>query len=138
MAATVCRWTPPWRLNSASRKQWVCSYLIPLAYEDWSSLLQEVYCFVRSNDDLFLCPLLNSRVGNIREQPVEALFHSPAASQIRKQIGRYPECRHCTEPGLERYSLPYEGFAYLGLLPKMGQRAFLGQHVRMGLDQYFD
>ncbi|MEE4379032.1 MAG: radical SAM protein [Candidatus Competibacteraceae bacterium] len=96
------------------------------------------YCFVRSNGDLFLCPLLNSRVGNIQEQPAEVLFHSQAASQVRKQIGRYPECRSCTEPGLERYSLPYEGFSYLSLLPKMGKRAFVEQHYRMGLDKYFD
>lgn len=96
------------------------------------------YCFVRSNGDLFLCPLQNSRVGNIREQPAEVLFHSQAASQVRKKIGRYPECRSCTEPGLERYSLPYEGFSYLNLLPKMGKRAFVEQHYRMGLDKYFD
>ncbi|MEZ5583272.1 MAG: radical SAM protein [Candidatus Competibacteraceae bacterium] len=96
------------------------------------------YCFVRSNGDLFLCPLLNSRVGNIREQSAEVLFNSQAASQVRRQIGRRPECRSCTEPGLERYSLPYEGLAYLGLLPKMGKQAFLEQHYRMGLDKYFD
>jgi MoaA/NifB/PqqE/SkfB family radical SAM enzyme len=96
------------------------------------------YFFIRSNGDLFLCPLLNSRVGNIREHPAEVLFHSRQAAQMRKRIGRYPECRNCTEPGLERYSLPYEGFAYLGLLPRMGKRAFLEQHYRMGLDKYFD
>jgi MoaA/NifB/PqqE/SkfB family radical SAM enzyme len=96
------------------------------------------YFFVRSNGDLYLCPLLNSKVGNIQEQPVEVLFHSPQASQLRKRIGRYPECRSCTEPGLERYSLPYEGFKYLGLLPKMGKNDFLQQHYRMGLNKYFD
>jgi MoaA/NifB/PqqE/SkfB family radical SAM enzyme len=96
------------------------------------------YCFVRSNGDLFLCPLLNTRVGNIQEQPVEALFHSRGASRIRRRIGRCPECRSCTEPGLERYSLPYEGFTYLGLLPTMGKQAFLQQHYHLGLNQYFD
>lgn len=96
------------------------------------------YCFVRSNGDLFLCPLVNSRVGNIRERPAEVLFHSAKACQLRKQIGCYPECHGCTEPGLERYSLPYEGFTYLGLLPTMGKDAFLQQHYRMGLDTYFD
>jgi MoaA/NifB/PqqE/SkfB family radical SAM enzyme len=96
------------------------------------------YCFVRSNGDLFLCPLLNTRVGNVQEQPVEALFHSRGASRIRRRIGRCPECRSCTEPGLERYSLPYEGFTYLGLLPTMGKQAFLQQHYHLGLNQYFD
>lgn len=96
------------------------------------------YFFVRSNGDLFLCPLLNTRVGNIKAASVEALFHSRQASQIRRQIGHRPECRSCTEPGLERYSLPYEGFSYLGLLPRMGKRAFLQHHYRMGLDKYFE
>jgi MoaA/NifB/PqqE/SkfB family radical SAM enzyme len=96
------------------------------------------YFFVRSNGDLFLCPLLDNRVGNIKETPIETLFYSKEAAQIRRRIGNYPECGQCTEPGLERYSLPYEGFAYLALLLRMGREAFLEHHRHMGLDKYFD
>jgi len=94
--------------------------------------------FVRSNGDLLLCPLIDNFAGNIKETPVEELFYSKKAAAIRRHIGRYAECRQCTEPGLERYSLPYEGWAYLALLLKMGKKAFFEHHHHMGLDKYFN
>jgi len=95
------------------------------------------YCFIRSNGELFLCPLIAEGVGNVTETPAETLFQSTKAARIRRRIGHFPQCQHCTEPGLERYSLPYEGFAYLGLLFRMGRQAFLQHHQHMGLDKYF-
>ncbi len=95
------------------------------------------YFFVRSNGDLFLCPLIDESVGNIEEVPLEKLFSSEKASRIRRRIGRLPQCRQCTEPGLERYALPYEGFTYLGMLLKMGRKRFLQMHYHTGLDKYF-
>ncbi len=96
------------------------------------------YFFVRSNGELFLCPLIDMSPGNILETPVKALFFSHEAARFRRRVGRYPECQQCTEPGLERYSLPIEGFTYLSLLSKMGKRRFLQLHYHMGLDKYFD
>ncbi len=46
------------------------------------------------------------------------------------------QCRTCTEPGLERYSLPYEGLHYLRLLLKMRREDFFRLHEHMGLDKY--
>lgn len=94
------------------------------------------YFFVRSNGDVFLCPLINRDIGNIRDQPIDAVFLSENASRVRKRIGKYPECTTCTEAGLERYALPYEGFDYLRLLIKVGRRRFLDLHRQMGLDKY--
>lgn len=94
------------------------------------------YFFVRSSGELLLCPLINVSVGNIKETPVTDLFFSEKATRLRKGIGKYSQCRWCTEPGLERYSLPYEGFSYLSLLSKMGKRNFLQLHRHMGLDKY--
>jgi MoaA/NifB/PqqE/SkfB family radical SAM enzyme len=96
------------------------------------------YFFVRSSGELFLCPLIDESIGNIREVPVKNLFASEKATALRKRIGSRPECRCCTEPGLERYSLPYEGFTYLSLLFKMGRERFLEMHRHMGLDKYLD
>ena len=95
------------------------------------------YFFVRSNGDLFLCPLIDESVGNVEEVPLKKLLSSKKASLMRRRIGRFPQCRQCTEPGLERYALPYEGFTYLALLLKMGRKRFLQLHYHMGLDKYF-
>lgn len=94
------------------------------------------YFFVRSNGDVFLCPLFAEPVGNIRDVPMARLLDSERARAVRRRVGAAPECTRCTEPGLERYSLPYEGFAYLGMLLRKGPRAFLEQHRHLGLDKY--
>ncbi len=94
------------------------------------------YLFVRSNGQVFLCPLFEESVGNILDASPEALCASGEAARIRRRVRRSPECGRCTEPGLERYSLPYEGFAYLRALFDMGPRAFLELHQHLGLDKY--
>jgi MoaA/NifB/PqqE/SkfB family radical SAM enzyme len=94
------------------------------------------YFFVRSNGDVFLCPLFEERVGNLGANSITQLFSSKAAHEVRKRVGKAPECARCTEPGLERYSLPYEGFAYLRTLLAMGPRSFLSAHRHLGLDKY--
>jgi MoaA/NifB/PqqE/SkfB family radical SAM enzyme len=94
------------------------------------------YFFVRSDGDLHLCPLVGRSVGNIQRQSLPDIFFSDQAHRIRKQIGRFDECRHCTEPGLERFSLPQEGFAFLSLIPRYGLSAFREFHGHMGLDKY--
>jgi MoaA/NifB/PqqE/SkfB family radical SAM enzyme len=95
------------------------------------------YVFIRSQGALFPCPMIDRSPGNVMDVPIEKLLATPAAVGIRRQVGRFPECRHCTEPGLERYSLPFDGWTYLGLLPQMGRRRFLEMHRCMGLDKYF-
>ncbi|MCF8146904.1 MAG: radical SAM protein [Deltaproteobacteria bacterium] len=95
------------------------------------------YFFVRSTGELFLCPLINLSVGNIKEKPLQDLLFSREASRFRKNVGRFPECRRCTEPGLERYALPYEGLMYLSFLLGKGCREFYQLHKYMGLDKYF-
>ncbi len=95
------------------------------------------YFFIRSNGDVYLCPLINMGIGNIKEHSIEDLFSSKQASRFRRRTGGYPQCEQCTEPGLERYALSYEGFTYLTLLLKMGKKSFLQLHHHMGLDKYF-
>jgi MoaA/NifB/PqqE/SkfB family radical SAM enzyme len=94
------------------------------------------YFFIRSQGDLMLCPLVDESPGNLRADDLETLLASPQGCRLRQRLGRLPQCRHCTEPGIERYSLPYEGFAYLSQLVKMGRRRFFEMHSHMGLDKY--
>ncbi len=94
------------------------------------------YFFIRSNGEVFLCPLISESVGNITTNDISELFFSKTAGRIRKKIGKMPQCRECTEPGLERYSLPYEGFHYFKLLLKMGKTEFFQLQDHMGLDKY--
>ena len=95
------------------------------------------YLFVRSTGELFLCPLIHHRIGNIRQHTIEELFGSNSADQMRKRIGKSPECDICTEPGLERYALPLQGFSYLSFLLSMKKDSFLQLHRHMGMDKYF-
>ena len=95
------------------------------------------YLFIRSNGEVYPCPLIKVGFGNIKETGIKDLFFSKVASSFRRKVGRYPECKICTEPGLERYALPFEGFTYLSLMAKMGKRDFLKLHHPMGLNKYF-
>ena len=94
------------------------------------------YFFVRSNGEMLLCPLMRESIGNISTAGLTDLFFSDQASGVRKKIGRMPQCRVCTEPGLERYSLPFEGLHYLKLLFKLGKSKFNQMHNHLGLDKY--
>ena len=94
------------------------------------------YLFVRSSGEVFLCPLINQSLGNSTRRPLDEMWHSPDATRFRKRVGDYTPCRGCTEPGLERVSLPYEGFAYLALLFRMGSRNFMELHRHLGLEKY--
>ncbi len=94
------------------------------------------YFFVRSTGEVHLCPLVGETVGNVSVTPIAALFRSPEARRIRRQIGKLQQCTRCTEPGLERYSLPFEGFAYLRTLLCLGPRSFIELHRHLGLDKY--
>jgi hypothetical protein len=76
-------------------------------------------------------------VGNVRETPLEALMRSPRAARFRRGVGCFPECAACTEPGLERYALPFEGFHYLRLFFQLGPKDFRELHGHLGLDKYF-
>lgn len=95
------------------------------------------YFFIKTNGDVYPCPLINVKLGNIKQPRIEDLFFSKGASSFRKRVGKRPECRICTEPGLERYALPFEGFTYLSLMVRMGRKDFLNLHAHMGLDKYF-
>lgn len=94
------------------------------------------YLFIRSSGEVLLCPLIRKSVGNFTENDISEIFWSDNAGRIRKNIGKMNQCRECTEPGLERYSLPYEGFHYLKLMLKMGKSEFFQLHAHMGLDKY--
>lgn len=94
------------------------------------------YLFVRSDGSVYLCPLLDTAVGDLRHDSIAAIWTSEAGDRLRRSVGRLPACRRCTEPGLERYALPFEGRAYLSLLPRLGPERFLAAHRHMGLDKY--
>jgi hypothetical protein len=76
-------------------------------------------------------------VGNVREAPLDTLMRSPQMVRFRRSVGRFSECAACTEPGLERYALPFEGFHYLRLFFQLGPKDFRELHGHLGLDKYF-
>ncbi len=94
------------------------------------------YFFIRSTGELYSCPLIDALLGNVKEASLEKLIHSAEAARFRKNILKFPECTVCTEPGLERYALPFEGFHYLDQFFRLGRDGFLSLHRHMGLDKY--
>lgn len=94
------------------------------------------YFFIRSTGELFPCPIIDAPVGNVKDAPLEELIRSKEAARFRRHILKFPECRVCTEPGLERYALPFEGFHYLRQYARLGRQGFGALHCHMGLDKY--
>jgi MoaA/NifB/PqqE/SkfB family radical SAM enzyme len=95
------------------------------------------YLFIRSTGELYACPIIDTLLGNVKNTPLEDLVRSAAAARFRRNILKFPECRTCTEPGLERYALPFEGFHYLAQYFKLGRTGFQSLHRHLGLDKYF-
>jgi len=95
------------------------------------------YLFIRSTGELFSCPIISAPLGNAKETPLAELVCSPSAARFRRGVGGFSECAGCTEPGLERYALPFEGSHYLRLYFTMGRQDFLTLHNHLGLDKYF-
>ena len=95
------------------------------------------YFFIRSTGDLYSCPIIDQLLGNVKDTPLEKLIRSTDAARFRRKILEFPECAVCTEPGLERYALPFEGFHYLRQYFKLGREGFRSLHRHMGLDKYF-
>ena len=95
------------------------------------------YFFIRSSGELYSCPIIEAPLGNVKDSPFEKLIRSPEAARFRRNILKFPECRICTEPGLERYALPFEGFHYLRQYLRLGREGFCSLHRHLGLDKYF-
>ena len=55
------------------------------------------YFFIRSSGDVYPCPLIDHRIGNIQDTSLERLIHSKEAALFRKISGTHDECRTCTE-----------------------------------------
>ena len=92
------------------------------------------YFFVRNSGDVFLCPLIDRSFGTVASQNIRDIYYSPEASDFRKKVGFFEECAGCTEPGLERYALPFEGFEYLKAMENMEPERINELHQYMGLE----
>jgi MoaA/NifB/PqqE/SkfB family radical SAM enzyme len=95
------------------------------------------YFFIRSTGELYSCPIIDSLLGNVKEESLKKLINSAVAASFRRIILKFPDCSVCTEPGLERYALPFEGFHYLCQFFRLGREGFRLLHRHMGLDKYF-
>lgn len=92
--------------------------------------------FVRHTGEVYPCPLIPESLGNIKIVSMEQMLSSPSAVDFRKRIGKFPECRVCTEPGLERIAWLFEGSSCLVRLSRIGFKNFEQLIRHMGLDKY--
>lgn len=93
------------------------------------------YFFIKSNGEVYPCPLINFSLGNFLHTPFSVLLRSKTLKTFKKKVGKMDICKKCTEPGLERYALPFEGFKYLRFILKE-KGDFLEFHRHMGLQKY--
>jgi MoaA/NifB/PqqE/SkfB family radical SAM enzyme len=96
------------------------------------------YFFVRSTGDVYPCPLTDCCLGNIQRSTFGDLVRSRKAGGFRRHCGTFTECETCTEPGLERYALPFEAIAYARLMNELSYNDFIQLHRHIGLDKYLD
>jgi hypothetical protein len=94
------------------------------------------YFFVRSSGEVFPCPLIPESIGNVTESSLEEILAVPALAAFRRRVGSDPACHLCTEPGLERFALPCEGFSYLWERLRLGAEGFRALHEHLGLEKY--
>ena len=92
--------------------------------------------FVRHNGEIFPCPVIPAKLGNICHEKLGTLLASAGSARFRRHIGAFTECRTCTEPGLERIAWPFEGFSCLRRMIGLGTRNFDRLARHMGLDKY--
>lgn len=92
--------------------------------------------FVRHSGEVFPCPVIPSGLGNMRTSRLEQLLTNLPSRHFRQHIGEFPECKVCTEPGLERLAWPFEGFTCLHRLWQLGFKEFSLLARHMGLDKY--
>lgn len=96
------------------------------------------YFFVRSTGEVYPCPLIPNCIGSLRDQGFDRMLGGEKAKAFRRKVRGFPQCRVCTEPGLERYALPFEGFSYAKRLLRMEAGEFESLHAHMGLGKYLD
>jgi MoaA/NifB/PqqE/SkfB family radical SAM enzyme len=94
------------------------------------------YAFIRSSGEVHLCPLLAGSAGNVSDRTFQRVWTSATARRLRRRVGASSECRRCTEPGIERYALCYEGWGYLMFLLREGRGGLGRFHSHMGLDHF--
>jgi MoaA/NifB/PqqE/SkfB family radical SAM enzyme len=94
------------------------------------------YAFVRSNGDLYPCPLIAECAGNCFTESMDMVLARPTVAAFGRAAGHHPQCRTCTEPGLERFSLPLEGFTALRLMAGQGPHRWTETFHQMGLDKF--
>src|SRR5512137_1277907 len=54
------------------------------------------YFFIRSNGELYSCPIIDHLLGNVKDAPLEKLLRCAEAASFRRNILKFPECTVCT------------------------------------------
>jgi len=103
----------------------------------WACTASFNYLFIEYDGTVYPCELLSEPLGNLREQPVEAIWNGPEARRWRRRIGKTERCRRCIEPGAVRYSAYSEGTSYLGFLRGLGGERYTGSLDGEGFRKYF-
>ena len=96
------------------------------------------YFFVRSNGEVYPCPLIRFSIGNIDVHSLEWMVNNGKAKSFRKKSQTYLQCQVCTEPGIERYALPLEGWGLIRHCLHLKPADFWQVYEHMGLNKYLD
>jgi len=109
---------------NTGRKNWACAALYN-------------YVFIDYDGKVYPCEIIPTPIGDVKNERLEDIWHSPLARYWRKRIGKLECCLTCHEPGAIRYSAFTEGSSYLKFLVKLGRHKFNETLYGEGFSKYF-
>ncbi len=104
----------------------------------WACTAGHNYMFIEYDGTVYPGELINDKLGNIRQQPVEEIWHGAAARRWRQNTGRTAACRDCLEPGAVRYSAAAAGLSYSCFLAGLGPRRYRRSLYGEGFIKYIE
>lgn len=104
----------------------------------WACTAAYNYLFIDYDGTVYPCELLSEPIGNIREQAIEAIWHSRKTKEWRRRIDKTDSCRVCVEPGAVRYSACAAGMSYAGYVRGLGKEQCVKSLSGEGFSKYLE
>lgn len=102
----------------------------------WTCTAGYNYAFIDFDKKVYPCPIQDVCLGDLNHDTFGDIMTGEKACLIRQQVGSYPLCRQCTEPGTIRYSQILQGSELLNFLKVSDMKRFQEAVVGHGLHKF--
>jgi MoaA/NifB/PqqE/SkfB family radical SAM enzyme len=94
--------------------------------------------FIEGDGTIFPCPVLNFPIARLQTQAINDVLESPLRKKIARQVGHFPSCALCLEPGCIRFSQVSDAMGFLKFIHlKKTALRLQTAYVCEGLAKYF-